>query len=504
MAALVSGATARSQELNARVRVCETMAPEDFTAYVEQVRSLVAKYFPVYEVKVSYDAVRLMVRATDSNLGPSFEELRKEMKGYDMVPLISYAHGEHTITVMRSQQARKGRNPWWNRMLLIVTFITTTVAGTMLWSEYVGSSQTFTPENILWGAVAFAVPLMTILGVHELSHYIAAKRHGVDASLPYFIPSIPPFGTFGAFISMRDPMPNRKALVDIGIAGPLGGLAVTIPVALIGLYLTAHGHSMSGPVDDGGLTAIAIQPFYRLLSMVVPMDENMVLHPTAFAAWVGFLVTAINLLPVGQLDGGHVARGLIGDKAVYLGYATFAFLAIMTIVYDGWFLFAFLVFMLGIKHPAPLNDVTKLDRRTMAVGLLGFVVLAATFVPQPMTTIAPDHSFEMNVPGGNNTTAAPGSMVQFTVLVNNTGNTNSQVHMAIEQIPGNWTALMYLSNGTSAEATNILDFALGFESNAMVNVVIQVPPDVLVGRDLQLEASASEVTHAMTLTVNVA
>jgi uncharacterized repeat protein (TIGR01451 family) len=478
------------------------MSTEDVTAYVEQVRSLVAKRFPVYEVKVGHDAIRLMVRADNSTMATNFDELRREMKEHDMVPLINYSRGEHTITVLRSHQARKVRNPWINRALLAITFVSTTLAGTLLWSEYVNAAEMFTLENILFGALFFAVPLMTILGVHELSHYLAAKRHGVDASLPYFIPSIPPFGTFGAFISMRDPMPNRKALVEIGIAGPLGGLAVTIPVAIIGLYLTATGHALPGTVGEAGLTEITYQPLYHLLSFFVPMPESMVLHPTAFAAWVGFLVTAINLLPVGQLDGGHVARGLIGEKAVYLGYATFAFLAIMTIFYDGWFLFAFLVFLLGIKHPAPLDDVSKLDKRTLALGLAGFVVLAVTFVPQPMVTIAPDHSFEMNVLGGNNTTVAAGGSVEFTVQVNNTGNTDSQVRIAIEQIPGNWTASLFLSNGTSVEATNVLLLNLPYDSASSLTVLVQAPEDA-VTRDLMLVATTSGIEDTETLTVNV-
>jgi Zn-dependent protease len=485
-------------------RVCvRAMTPPDVTAYVEEIRSLVTKYFSVYEVTVNYDTVRLMVRSDESTLGQKFEELRREMKGRQMVPIITYSMGEHAITVVRSPPGRKS-NLWINWALLAVTFITTTLSGTLLWADYSGSSDWLTAGNIAYGALFFALPLMAILGVHELSHYIASKRHGVDASLPYFMPSIPPFGTFGAFISMRDPMPNRKALVDIGIAGPLGGLAVTIPVALIGLYLTANGHAVSGAVSDSGVMAIFIQPFYQLLAMIVPFSDNMALHPTAFAAWVGFLVTAINLLPVGQLDGGHVARGVLGDKAKYLGYATFLFLAFMVVFYDGWFLFAMLVFLLGLKHPAPLNDVTKIDKRSIVLGVAGLVVLAMTFVPQPIVTISPVHTFEMEVAGGNNTTVAAGSVAEFTILVNNTGNTNSDVRMTIENIPNNWTASIYLDNGTSADATNVLNFDLDFETNATVIVMVHVPLDASQSREISLVATASDVTVPQILTVNVA
>jgi Zn-dependent protease len=398
------------------------MSPIDVAADVELVRSMVAKYFPIYDVKVSYEAVALLVSPDKAMLETNFENLRKDMKAKGFIPLINYSGGEYTISVVRLPESKK-RNQWVNRVLLIITFFTTTLAGMLLWADYNGTADFFTVDNFIMGALTFAIPLMAILGVHELSHYLMSKRHGLEASLPYFIPSIPPFGTFGAFISMRDPMPNRKALVDIGVAGPLGGLAVTIPVAIIGLFLTANGHTVDGPVGDGGVLAIMFQPLYQLLTMLVPIQDNMALHPTAFAAWVGFLVTAINLLPIGQLDGGHIARGLLGEKAKYLGYAAFGILVIMALLYDGWILFALLVFFMGIRHPAPLNDISKLNWRTAAVGILGMVVLVATFVPQPLVAISPDHSFDMGVIGSNNTTVAVGGIAEFHIFFNNTGNT---------------------------------------------------------------------------------
>ncbi len=480
------------------------MIANDITADVELVRSLVAKYFPIYEVTVSYESVRMLVRPDESQLDSSFESLRQDLKSRGFVPFINYTGGEHTVTVMRFPKARKG-NLWINRVLLVITFLTTTLAGMLLWADYSGTAELLTLDNFLNGAVLFAVPLMTILGVHELSHYLMSKRHHVDASLPYFIPSVPPFGTFGAFISMRDPMPSRRALVDIGIAGPLGGLAVTIPVALLGLFLTANGHAVGGSIDQAGAMYIVIQPLYQLLSMLVPMPDNMALHPTAFAAWVGFLVTAINLLPVGQLDGGHVARGLLGEKAKYLGYATFVALVLVTLLYDGWFLFALLVFFLGLNHPAPLNDITKLPKRTLAVGTVGLLLLTVTFVPQPIITVTPDYSFEMNALGGNNTTVAAGGMAVFYVSVNNTGNLDHDVRLTLEDVPGNWSAALYLSNATAVDATNVLDLSLEYGSNATVVVQVQLPGGVgAMSRDISLTATSSGVDKVQPLTVNVA
>lgn len=479
------------------------MSQIDVAADVELVRSLVAKYFPIYDVKVSYESVTLLVSPDKSTLEKNFESLRRDLKAKRYIPLITYSGGEYTISVVRFPETKKG-NLWINRALLVVTFLTTTLAGMVLWADYDGAAQIFTVNNFVMGAIFFAIPLMAILGVHELSHYIMAKRHGVEASLPYFIPSIPPFGTFGAFISLRDPMPSRKALVDIGIAGPLGGLAVTIPVALLGLYLTANGHAVSGPIGDGGVMAIMLQPLYQLLAMLVPMADNMALHPTAFAAWVGFLVTAINLLPIGQLDGGHVARGLFGNNAKYLGYATFGVLVFLALFFDGWILFALLVFFLGLKHPAPLNDISKLGFRTKVIGVLGLVILLATFVPQPITTIAPDHSFDLSVAGDNNTTVMAGENAIFHILINNTGNTNSQMTLTLDHIPGEWAASVFLSNGTSDNATNVLTFVLDHESNASVTVLIHVAstPSV-VQKELLLIGKAADAIKEQPLTVNV-
>ncbi|HRU12046.1 MAG TPA: site-2 protease family protein, partial [Methanomassiliicoccales archaeon] len=442
--------------------------------------ALVAKHFSVYEVLVNYDAVRLMVRADESTLGGKFEDLRKELKQRDLIPFLNYSGGEHSITVLRSPPPRKG-NLWINRALLTITFMTTTLAGTLLWADYSGAADWLTAGNVAFGALFFALPLMSILGVHELSHYIASKRHGVDASLPYFIPSIPPLGTFGAFISMRDPIPDRRSLVIIGSAGPIGGLLVTIPVSFLGLWLTSMGDPASGMVGDAGAIAITIQPLYALLAMFIPLPENVTLHPTAFAAWVGFLVTAINLLPAGQLDGGHVARGLAGDKAKYLSYATVALLLVLGLFYMGWLIFAMLILFLGLRHPAPLNDITPLDRRTMLLGVVTLGILLVTFSPIPLVEIAPDHSFDVQLPGGNETVLQAGTSTYFYMHVNNTGNTNTTMRMNVMQVPAGWSASLFLEGEAEANATDLLEVMVPYDEGVTVVLKVSVPPSARTG-----------------------
>lgn len=480
------------------------MPSSDPASEVELLRSAVAKYFPIYDVKVSYEAVSMLVNANTATVEQSFDDLRRDLKAKRFITFINYSGGEYKITIVRMPEV-KPKSVWINRVLLVVTFFTTTIAGMLLWADYSRSVEMFTLENFTLGALTFAVPLMAILGVHEYSHYLMSKRHGLEASLPFFIPSVPPFGTFGAFISMRDPMPSRKALVDIGAAGPLGGLLVTMPVALVGLYLTSLGQPIVGPIGEEGGMAVIIQPLYQLLSLLIPLPENVPLHPTAFAAWVGFLVTAINLLPVGQLDGGHIARGLFGEKAKYLSYIAGGALIVMALFYQGWLLFALLVLLLGLRHPAPLNDISRLSRRTKAIGALALIILAVTFVPTPLVTITPDHSFDLSVAGGNNTTVVPGGVATFHIWVNNTGNTNSVVSVTLNDTPGDWAAAVYLSNGTSENITNRLTFPLGYENSTEVVVRLQLSPTTTVTeKDLQLHVQANDVSKDLTLTVRTA
>jgi len=476
------------------------MPPEDPAAEVEKLRQAVAKHFPVYDVSVSYQAVTMMITAPAGAVDAGFDALRRELKAMGFVPFIRYEGGEHKITIVRRPPARQA-NLWINRALLAATFATTTLAGMALWADYSRSAELLSLSNLLWGALFFAVPLMAILGVHELSHYYASKRNGVDASLPYFIPFLPPFGTMGAFISMRDPMPSRRALVEIGAAGPLGGLAVTLPVALLGLYLTSLGQPLDGPVGDEGLMAIVIQPLYQLLAMFIPLPEGVPLHPTAFAAWVGFFVTAINLLPAGQLDGGHVARGLLGDRAKYLSYAVGGLLVVLSFVaYSGWLLFGLLVVMLGLNHPAPLNDITPPGPRAKVIGAAVLVVFAATFVPTPMFAIQADHSFDMDAVGGANVTVPPGGVIEVRIVLTNAGNTDSVVQLTLNDVPGSWRGSIFLEDG--ANATNRLTVPLAYEGAA--NVTVRLAVDATPGaRDLQLHAASEGAVRDLVLNVTV-
>ncbi|EQD33756.1 peptidase, M50 family protein, partial [mine drainage metagenome] len=243
------------------------------------------------------------------------------------IPILRYQGGEHFVEVVPRPKLRT-RHQWINLALLAATVVTTTFAGALIWLTYVGGVN-LSATDFLNGALYFSIPVLTILGLHELAHYFVARRRHIDASLPYFIPLPPPFlfGTFGAFISIREPFPDRKAMFDIGVAGPLVGFIASIPVAIAGLYLSAHAPVLPatycGPSILGvsyGNIEIGVPFFWQLLSYFVPRSI-VSLQPLALAGWVGIFVTAINLLPAGQLDGGHVFRALAGDRARFVSYA---------------------------------------------------------------------------------------------------------------------------------------------------------------------------------------
>jgi len=417
--------------------------PPEASKEIEFIRGLVARRFPVYDVRVTYDVVEFFVRTDSTTLEQNFDELREEMAQHNYIPMIVYDKGEHIITVAKKPTA-KYRSTNVNLVMLAITVFTTIFAGMLKWGEFenLPDKDLIAPMTILMGTLTFALPLMAILGVHELSHYFAARRRKVAASLPFFVPSIPPLGTFGAFISLRDPIPNKKTLLEIGVAGPLAGFLLTIPIGILGLILTNDAAKLaSANVPTGGELTYVYPLIFKGLEYLVPLKGHFLIHPTAFAAWVGFLVTALNLLPVGQLDGGHIARALLGSNAKYLSWATIAVLVGLGLsgLYLGWLLFAVIILFLGVRHPPPLNDMTKLDLKRKALGVITFMVLIIAFVPIPLVAVSPTYSFEMTNVGSSNATIAPGEAHTFSVLVNNTGNAFNDIELTVDSAPSGWS-----------------------------------------------------------------
>ncbi|HEX6185632.1 MAG TPA: site-2 protease family protein [Pyrinomonadaceae bacterium] len=247
--------------------------------------------------------------------------------------------------------------------------------------------------QVIYDGLKFAASLLSILLAHEAGHYIACRLYGVDATLPFFIPMPPPFiaGTLGAFIKIRSPIPSRRALFDIGVAGPLAGFLVLIPVACVGLLTSAP----APPLPAEGVIIFNDPLLLRLLAAPLGVSDLAGIAPNPFymAAWIGLLVTSLNLLPVGQLDGGHAVYAVLGRRAHrYAG--RLAFLSMVALVPLGWvwhgvpsgLLYAVLLFvMLRLPHPQPLDDTDTLGAARNAVALLTLVVFVLSFIPFPLT-----------------------------------------------------------------------------------------------------------------------
>ncbi|MCU0852228.1 MAG: site-2 protease family protein [Thermoplasmata archaeon] len=407
--------------------------PPEASKEIEKVKSLVAKHFPVYDVRVSYDVVEFFVRIDKATLEDTFEKMREDMSGQGYIPMILYDKGEHIVTVAR-KPPQKFRSFYVNLAMLAVTLVTTIIAGAFYWAGYgTDSEELITAETLSMGFLTFALPLLGILGIHELGHYFMARHRKVAASLPFFIPFIPPLGTLGAFISLRDPIPNKKRLIEIGVAGPIAGFLLTIPIAILGLILTNDvAKPVPDNVDPSGMIGVGFPLIYMWIAELVPATGDYLLHPTAFAAWVGFLVTAINLLPAGQLDGGHIARALLGSRAKYLSWAVVGVLVALSYWYTGWILFALFVLFVGVRHPPPLNDISELDWKRKGLGAFAIVMLVIAFVPQPLSPISADYSFELEPLADTNATISAGASMVFPVDVNNTGNALNEIRFVTE------------------------------------------------------------------------
>jgi membrane-associated protease RseP (regulator of RpoE activity) len=353
---------------------------------LELLQREVGQRFPFYDMKSNINTVAFFCRIDEETLEEKFESLRLTLLEKNYIPMISLEHGEYIIYVIKKPKTKKPRSVWVNVILLAATVITTTLAGALQWVDInqVNWINMVSVEYLLQGFIFFSVPLLLILGVHEMGHYYTSKKHRVDASLPFFIPLPPPFilGTFGALISTREPIPNRKALLDIGIAGPLCGFLIAIPVSLIGFYFI---QTDPFPLPTNGTSIILVPPLLLVwMQNLFSISGSYVIHPTLFAGWVGIFLTAVNLLPAGQLDGGHIIRAILKEKHKYVSWLVIFVLAGLSFFYTGWLMFAIIILLfIGTQHQPPLNEVTPLDTRRKLLGLLILIIFILSFAPIP-------------------------------------------------------------------------------------------------------------------------
>lgn len=274
--------------------------------------------------------------------------------------------------------------------LAVITLFTTTAVGAIL--AGVSQEKFQSNPNLLLEGLPYALSLMWILGCHEFSHYFTAIYYNIRATLPYFIPFPFFLGTLGAFIQMKSPIPNRKALFDVGIAGPIGGFVMTVPLLLWGLSLS---EIVSITEESGLLVVESLDPRSSLLMTVfckLALGEAFVegtainLHPIAIAGYIGVIVTALNLMPVGQLDGGHIVHAMYGQRrAVIIGQVSRFLMLILAIIEPSFLIWTILLFFMPIFDEPALNDVSELDQGRDLLGFLSLVLLVSILLPLPAT-----------------------------------------------------------------------------------------------------------------------
>ncbi len=357
---------------------------------------------------------------SDSQL--AFEKLDPAFKQAGTTLLFREENDGHEILGMPGVIQPQASNPLVNVILFLLTLVSMLMAGAMYGMEapadisILGILQA-TLQNLPNG-ITFAASLLGILMAHEFGHYFAARFHRIAVSLPYFLPfPLSLFGTLGAFIRLKEPPKNRRVLLDIGLSGPIAGLIVAIPVLLIGLYLsdlgrlplnamTAQGSVLEGnsllylamkyivtgeflpkPLHYAGLSPFIYWVRYFFIGLPMPYGgTDVLLHPLAWAGWAGLLVTMLNLIPAGQLDGGHAIYVLLGKATKRLWPFIIGLLLLLGTVWPGWYIWAGLVFLMGRTYARPRDEITPLDPRRKWLAIFGLVLFVLVFIPVPLRT----------------------------------------------------------------------------------------------------------------------
>jgi len=352
-----------------------------------------AKLRTFYNLRFAGFDGRVFVFEVDDILEPNFEKVLSEMERFGYWVALKKRGGKVLLFVFPAGEV-KPDNKWLPWVFLLATIGTTLFSGYLLALNYISALDYYglpgmrDPYLI---ALSFSVSVMAILGIHELGHKIAAAYHGVRATMPYFIPF--PFsliGTLGAVIRVKSPLPTRDAAIDLGVSGPIAGFLVAIPVTVIGLKLSIVVPQSAVPPSEGGIY-FGTNLLFELLSKTVlhiSDDHVIFLHPIAMAGWVGLLVTFLNLIPVAQLDGGHILRAFISERTHRIvTYAVALVLMGMSYLWSGWMLWGILVLLMGsVGNPGALDEVTGVSKSRIVLTLIAVIIFVLTATPRPIWT----------------------------------------------------------------------------------------------------------------------
>jgi membrane-associated protease RseP (regulator of RpoE activity) len=411
----------------------------------EVLTSIVSRLFRVDEVNYGDPKQGYFLRYQGELLRDSvevYDQLAEALRPYDITPLFRLEDGRQTILLVRGTLHPKPGRVWVNVLLFALTVLSVLFAGTLY--SYAGPlpndalGQIWTLVSHLWVGWPFAVSLLAILLAHEFGHYFVGRARGAAVSLPYFIPvPLPPLGTMGAFIQLKSLPKNKRALFDLAVAGPLAGLVVAIPVLILGLALspvettqntyytkttnsldvcpnTANiGDTYSCPDDNTleGNSLLYLGLKYLVKGELLPSPlhydlppllywvryfftgspipvggKDVMTGPVAMAGWAGLLVTFLNLIPAGQLDGGHVIFTVFGKRVNIIVPVILVATVLLGFFWSGWWLWAFIIFLLGRLHAEPLDQITQLDPRRKALAVLILIIFLLVLTPVPFVT----------------------------------------------------------------------------------------------------------------------
>jgi membrane-associated protease RseP (regulator of RpoE activity) len=386
----------------------------------EVLSSLVSRVFRIDDITLGEPSRGMIARYRGHLLfedsEAAYAQLEHSLQAHAITPLFRIDKGRQVVYLVPRKPDPKPARISVNVILFVLTVLSVMLVGAQpsgtMPPDPLGQLQFF--ARTMLSGWPYAASLLGILLAHEFGHYLMSRHHNTRATLPYFIPlPFPPLGTMGAAILMQGTPKNKRVLFDIGVAGPLAGMVVAIPVLLLGLslshldvigavngtvqmegnsllYLAAKyltfGQLLPAPASLGGVSPLVYWLRYFFTGQPSPIGATDVfIHPVAFAGWAGLLVTALNLIPVGTLDGGHVVYALFGDRAARAYPIILLALFGLGIFWNGWFIWAFLLLWLGRVHAQPLDQITPLDSRRLLVAALVITIFILTFSPVPFS-----------------------------------------------------------------------------------------------------------------------
>jgi len=351
------------------------LIPPDFFF---EVKSLVESEFTVQDGYMKQGIPTFIIAPKETK--EPFKRLVLKMKSSGYVPFLRKEEAGLTIRASLKPPATKPSRIRVNILLLFITLSTVFVTG-YLWGLNYSSvlKELDMPQvNSLIIAALYLASIFGIIALHELGHKLTADKRGVESTLPYFIPGPPPYGTFGAVIMQKEPPINRDQLFDLGSSGPLIGFIITVIVAIVGIKLSPVGPEISGA------SVLPTPLLFNIIAMTrsIPQGFTLYMHPVAFAAWFGFVLTFMNLMPAWQLDGGHVARAVLGPQ----WHLASSFIGALILILTNWWLMGILVLFLSIRgrHPGPLDDVSPLSKSRNVIAVVIVLVIALSLVSAPL------------------------------------------------------------------------------------------------------------------------